>query len=152
MAVKKKITKKKVTKKKVAKKVTKKKVIKKVAKKKVAKKKVAKKKVAKKKVAKKATKKKVVAKAKDPLPSRKNNEAFMKPLSPSKALSEIVGHEPIPRTEIVKRLWAYIKQHKLQDPSNKRNIMADSKLRKVFNGRKSVSMFEMTKLVANHLD
>ena len=129
--------------KKVAKKATKK-VAKKVAKK--ATKKVAKKvtkKVAK-KVAKKATKKKTATK-------RKPNAAFMKALTPSKELAEIVGAKPLPRTEVVKKLWVYIKKHDLQNPKNKRNIIADDKLKAVFDGKKEVSMFEMTKLVSKHL-
>ena len=147
------MAKKKVAKKAVKKKVAKKKATKKAVKKKVAKKKATKKavkkKVAKKKATKKSAKKKLIKKV---APTRKPNEAFMRPLKPSAALSQIVGEEPIPRTEIVKRLWAYIKKHKLQDPSNKRNIKADDKLRKVFKGKKVVSMFEMTKLVADHLE
>jgi upstream activation factor subunit UAF30 len=137
--------------KKVAKKATKKvakKATKKVAKK--ATKKVAKKKVAKKatkKVAKKATKK-VAKKAKV---KRKPNPAFMKPLTPSKELAEIVGAKPLPRTEVVKKLWIYIKKHDLQNPANRRNIIADAKLKPVFGGKKEVSMFEMTKLVSKHL-
>jgi upstream activation factor subunit UAF30 len=150
-------------KKKVAKKATKK-VVKKVAKKatkKVAKKvaKKATKKVAK-KVAKKATKKvakKVAKKAtkkvakKATKTKRKPNPAFMKPLTPSKELAEIVGAKPLPRTEVVKALWVYIKKHDLQNPKNKRNIIADAKLKPVFGGKKEVSMFEMTKLVSKHL-
>ena len=129
--------------KKVAKKATKK-VVKKVAKK--ATKKVAKKKVAK-KVAKKATKK-VAKKTKT---KRKPNPAFMKPLTPSAELAEIVGAKPLPRTEVVKKLWIYIKKHDLQNPKNRRNIIADAKLQPVFGGKKEVSMFEMTKLVSKHL-
>ena len=107
-------------------------------------KKVAKK--ATKKVAKKATKK-VAKKA----TKRKPNAAFMKPLQPSKELAEVVGSNPLPRTEVVKKLWQYIKKHNLQDAKNKRNINADDKLRPVFGGKKTVSMFEMTKLVSMHL-
>ena len=144
MAAKKKATKKKVAKKKVAKKATKKKVAKKkVAKKKVTKKKATKKKVAKKKVAKKKPAKKKAAK-------RKPNAAFMKPLQPSAALAAVIGSKAVPRTEVVKKLWAYIKKHKLQNPKNKRNIIADKLLRPVF-GKKEVTMFEMTKLVSKHL-
>ena len=145
---KKKVAKKKVAKKKVAKKkVAKKKVAKKkVAKKKVAKKKVAKKKVAKKKVAKKKVAKKKVAKKK-----RKPSAAFMKPMKISDALSKVVGSKPIPRTEVTKKLWAYIKKNKLQDKINRRNINADDNLRVVFGGKRQVSMFEMTKLVNKHL-
>jgi len=119
----------------------KKKVTKKVAKKKVAKKKVAKKKVAAKKVAKKKTVKK----------KRKPNPAFMKPMKISEALAKVVGSKPLPRTEVTKKLWAYIKKNKLQDTVNKRNINADANLQAVFGGKKKVSMFEMTKLVSKHL-
>jgi len=145
---KKKVAKKKVAKKKVAKKkVAKKKVAKKkVAKKKVAKKKVAKKKVATKKVAKKKVAKKKVAKKK-----RKPSAAFMKPMKISDALARVVGSKPIPRTEVTKKLWAYIKKNKLQDKINRRNINADDNLRVVFGGKRQVSMFEMTKLVNKHL-
>ena len=147
-AAKKKVAKKKPAKKKVAKKkVAKKKVTKKkVAKKKVAKKKVAKKKPAKKKVAKKKVAKKKVAKKK-----RKPSAAFMKPMQISDALAKVVGSKPIPRTEVTKKLWAYIKKNKLQDKINKRNINADDNLRVVFGGKRQVSMFEMTKLVNKHL-
>lgn len=75
---------------------------------------------------------------------------FMQPMQISDELAAIVGRGPMPRTEVTKKLWAYIKSHKRQDPSNKRNILADDKLQKVF-GRKSVNMFEMTKLVSKHL-
>lgn len=79
------------------------------------------------------------------------NAAFMKPVTPSAALSEVVGTKPIPRTEVTKRLWAYIKKNGLQDPKNKRNIRADSTLKTVFGGKATVNMFEMTKLVGKHL-
>jgi chromatin remodeling complex protein RSC6 len=82
---------------------------------------------------------------------RKPNAAFMKPLKPSSQLAEIVGSSPLPRTQVVKKLWAYIKRNKLQDSKNRRNINADEKLRAVFGGKKTVSMFEMTKLVSKHL-
>lgn len=75
---------------------------------------------------------------------------FMQPMQISDELAAIVGRGPMPRTEVTKKLWAYIKSHKRQDPNNKRNILADDKLQKVF-GRKSVNMFEMTKLVSKHL-
>jgi chromatin remodeling complex protein RSC6 len=84
-------------------------------------------------------------------PARKANAAFMKPVSPSPALSEVVGAKPIPRTEVTKRLWAYIKKNKLQDPKNKRMINADATLKPVFGGKSTVNMFEMTKLVSKHL-
>lgn len=82
---------------------------------------------------------------------RKPNAAFMKPLQPDSALAEVVGSKPLPRTEITKRLWAYIKKNKLQNAKNRRNIDADDVLRPIFNGKKTVSMFEMTKLVAQHI-
>ena len=82
---------------------------------------------------------------------RKPNAAFMKPVTPSAALSEVVGSKPIPRTEVTKKLWAYIKKNKLQDTKNKRNIKADDNLKAVFGGKAMVNMFEMTKLVNKHL-
>lgn len=82
---------------------------------------------------------------------RKPNAAFMKPLTPSAALSEVVGSKSIPRTEVVKKLWAYIKKNGCQDKKNKRMINADAKLKAVFGGKSSVNMFEMTKLVSKHL-
>ena len=84
-------------------------------------------------------------------PTRKPNAAFMKPMTPSSDLAEIVGAKPIPRTEVTKRLWAYIKKNKLQDPKNKRMIRADASLKVVFGGKATVNMFEMTKLVSKHL-
>jgi chromatin remodeling complex protein RSC6 len=85
-------------------------------------------------------------------PARKANPAFMKPLTPSAELAAVVGAKPLPRTEVTKRLWAYIKKNKLQDPKNKRMIRADSVLKSVFSGKATVNMFEMTKLVAKHLN
>ena len=82
---------------------------------------------------------------------RKPSAAFMKPLTPSAALAEIVGCKPLPRTEVVKKLWAYIKKNGLQDPKAKRMIVADAKLKVVFGGKARVDMFEMTKLVSKHL-
>lgn len=79
------------------------------------------------------------------------NAAFMKPLNVSADLAVIVGKGPMPRSEVVKKLWVYIKSKNLQDPTNKRNINADAALKKVFGGRDSVNMFEMTKLVSAHL-
>lgn len=76
---------------------------------------------------------------------------FMKPVQPDSALAAIVGSDPMPRTEVVKKLWEYIRQHNLQDKVNRRNINADDKLKKVFDGKAQVSMFEMTKLVSKHL-
>ncbi len=81
----------------------------------------------------------------------KANSGFMKPLTPSAALSEVVGSKPLPRTEVTKKLWAYIKKHGLQDKKNKRMINADESLKAIFGGKKQVSMFEMTKLVGKHL-
>lgn len=75
----------------------------------------------------------------------------MKPMSISDDLAEVVGKGPMPRSEVVKKLWVYIKKHNLQDPQNKRNINADAALKKVFSGKGTVSMFEMTKLVSKHL-
>jgi chromatin remodeling complex protein RSC6 len=77
--------------------------------------------------------------------------AFMRPLQPDAALSKIVGCDPLPRTEVTKKIWQYIKSNKLQSPLNKRNIDADDNLLPVFNGRRTVSMFELTKLVGCHL-
>jgi len=82
---------------------------------------------------------------------RKPNAAFMKPMTPSASLAEVVGSKAIPRTEVTKKLWAYIKRNKLQDSKNRRNINADDALKVVFGGKKTVSMFEMTKLVSRHL-
>ena len=83
--------------------------------------------------------------------SAKANAAFMKPVTPSAALSEVVGAKPLPRTEVTKKLWAYIKKNGLQDSKNRRMINSDAKLGAVFGGKKQVSMFEMTKLVSNNL-
>ena len=80
-----------------------------------------------------------------------SNAAFMRPLNPSKELAEIVGASPIPRTEVMKKVWQYIKKFNLQDAKNRRAINADDKLKAVFGGKKQVTMFEMTKLVSNHL-
>ena len=96
--------------------------------------------------AKKAAKKPAAKKT-----ARKPNAAFMKPMQPSPALAKIVGVRPIPRTEVVKKLWAYVKKNNLQDKKEKRNINADDMLREVFGGKRTVSMFEMTKLVNDNL-
>jgi chromatin remodeling complex protein RSC6 len=88
---------------------------------------------------------------KAPAKKRTPNPAFMKPVQPSETLAEVVGSKPIPRTEVTKRLWAYIKRNKLQDARNKRMIKADATLKAVFGGKASVNMFEMTKLVGRHL-
>lgn len=132
-----------------AKKTTKKATAKKATAKKATAKKATAKKAAPKATAKKATAKKAAAPKKKT--ARKPNAAFMKPLTPSAALAEIVGANPLPRTEVVKKIWVYIKKHNLQDAKNRRTINADDKLKAVFAGKKSVSMFEMTKLVSNHL-
>jgi len=81
----------------------------------------------------------------------KANAAFMKALQPDDILAAVVGSKPLPRTEVVKKLWDYIKKNKLQDQKNKRNINADAALKPVFGGKSQVSMFEMTKLVSQHL-
>lgn len=100
--------------------------------------------------AKKATTKKAAA-PKKAKTARKPNAAFMKELTPSPALAAVVGASPLPRTEVVKKLWAYIKKNNLQDQKNRRNINADAKLKEVFGGKTTVSMFDMTKLVSKHL-
>ena len=82
---------------------------------------------------------------------RKPSAAFMKPMTPSPKLAEVVGAKPIPRTEVTKKLWAYIKKNGLQDKKNKRMIKADDNLKAVFGGKAQVNMFEMTKLVNKHL-
>ena len=83
--------------------------------------------------------------------ARKPNAAFMKPVTPDAALAAVVGAAPLPRTELTKKLWAYIKKNGLQDKKVKTNINADDKLKVVFGGKKVVSMFEMTKLVSGHV-
>src|SRR5205823_14114466 len=83
--------------------------------------------------------------------ARKPNAAFMKAMQPSPALAKIVGDKPLPRTEVVKKLWQYVKRNNLQDKKEKRNINADEQLREVFGGKRTVSMFEMTKLVNDNL-
>ena len=82
---------------------------------------------------------------------RKMNPALSKPLNLSSELEAVVGKGPLPRSEVVKKLWEYIKRHNLQNPQNKRNILADDKLKEIFAGKKEVSMFEMTKLVSAHM-
>ena len=90
--------------------------------------------------------------AKKPAPKkRKMNAAFAKPVQPDEKLAAVVGSKPLPRTELTKKLWDYIKKHKLQDSKNRRNINADANLKAVFNGKAQVSMFEMTKLVSKHV-
>jgi upstream activation factor subunit UAF30 len=107
------------------------------------------KKATKKAPAKKAVKK--AAKAAKPKVKRKPNAAFMKPLAIGEALHSVVGNKPLPRTEVVKKVWDYIKKNKLQDAKEKRNINADANLQKVFGGKKTVSMFEMAKHISKHL-
>ena len=111
------------------------------------------KKPAAKKSAKKAPAKKSAPKkaAKKSSAKRKPNAAFMKAMSPSVTLAAVIGASPMPRTEVTKKIWDYIKKNKLQDAINRRLINADEKLRAVFGGKGKVSMFEMTKLVSNHL-
>ena len=99
-----------------------------------------------KKVAKKAAPKKAAKKV-----ARKPSAAFMKALTPSAALAEVVGSKPLPRTEVVKKLWVYIKANKLQDKANKRMINADAKLKPIFGGKAQVSMFDMAKLISKHV-
>ena len=108
----------------------------------------AKKKAAKKAPAKKAAKK---APAKKKAAKRTPNAAFMKPMTPSAVLAAVIGDKGMPRTEVTKKIWEYIKKNNLQDAKNKRMINADDKLKAVFGGKKQVSMFEMTKLVSAHL-
>ena len=91
------------------------------------------------------------APAKKSATKRAPSAAFMKPMTPSAELAAVVGSAPLPRTEVTKKLWAYIKRKGLQDSKNRRNINADDALRPVFNGSKTVSMFEMTRLVNKHL-
>ena len=114
-------------------------------------KKSAAKKPAKKPAKKAAAKRAAPKKAKKSGAKRKPNAAFMKPMTPSGTLASIVGSMPLPRTEVTKKIWDYIKKNKLQDAVNKRLINADEKLRQIFGGKKQVSMFEMTKLVSSHL-
>ncbi len=116
----------------------------KTAKKKTAARKTATKKTATKKTAarKSAPKKKT---------ARKPNAAFMRPVTPSAELAEVIGAKPVPRTEVTKKLWAYIKKNGLQDAKNRRMIKADAALKPVFGGKATVNMFEMTKLVGKHL-
>ena len=105
-----------------------------------------------KKAAKKAAKRPAKRAAKKPAAKkRKPNAAFMKPVQPDATLSTVVGGTAIPRTEVTKKLWAYIKRNGLQDKTNRRQINADDKLKAVFGGRASVNMFEMTKLVSKHV-
>jgi upstream activation factor subunit UAF30 len=119
--------------------------------KKGAKKSSAKKGAAKRGGAKKSAKSGARKKAKKSGAKRTPNAAFMKPMTPSAQLSAVVGSSPLPRTEVTKKLWAYIKRKGLQDSKNRRNINADENLKPIFGGKGQVSMFEMTKLVNKHL-
>jgi chromatin remodeling complex protein RSC6 len=103
----------------------------------------------KKSAVKKTAARKTVAKKKTA--ARKPNAAFMKPVTPSAELAEVIGAKPVPRTEVTKKLWAYIKKNGLQDQKNRRMIKADAALKPVFGGKATVNMFEMTKLVGKHL-
>ena len=105
------------------------------------------KKSAPKKAAKKAAPKKKAAKKS----ARKPNAAFMAPLTPSASLAEVVGSKPIPRTEIVKKIWEYIKKNNLQDKKNRRMINADAKLKEVFGGKNQISMFDLAKILSSHV-
>lgn len=124
------------------------------AKKASAKKAAAKKSAPKKAVAKKATPKKAVAKkpAAKKKAKRKPNPAFMRPLQPDAALGAIVGNKPLPRTQVTKKIWAYIKKNGLQDEQDKRMINADDKLQAILGGAERVSMFELTKQVNQHME
>ncbi len=149
MTTRRKVTKKKATRKKATKKTT---TRRKVTKKKATKKKTTRttlrtKKKATKKVTRKTTKKATKKKGKT---KRKPNAAFMRAMQPSEALSGIVGSRPLPRTQAVKRIWDHIKKHKLQNPANKRNILSDDLLRKL-SGKSEFSMFELAKIVNEHL-
>src|SRR3954470_138224 len=99
----------------------------------------------------KAAAKPAVKKAAAPAAPRKPNAAFMKAMTPSTVLAAVVGAAPLPRTEVTKKVWDYIKKLDLQDPANRRMINADDKLKAVFGGKAQVSMFEMTKLISDHL-
>ena len=115
------------------------------------KKKSAKKAPAKKKVAKKAAGKKAAPKKAAKKSARKPNAAFMAPLTPGDKLAAVIGDKPAPRTEIVKKIWDYIKAHGLQDQQNKRMINADDKLKGIFEGKTQISMFELAKVVSKHV-
>ena len=104
-----------------------------------------------KKAAKKSAPKKAAKKTAKKKSARKPSAAFMKALTPSAALAEVVGSKPLPRTEVVKKLWVYIKANKLQDKANRRMINGDAKLKTVFGGKSQVSMFDMAKHISKHL-
>jgi upstream activation factor subunit UAF30 len=126
-----------------------KKAVKKAVKKAAPKKKAAKKAAPKKAVKKAAPKKKAAKKA--PAKKRKPNAAFMAPLTSSAALADVIGSKPMPRTEMIKQIWNYIKKNKLQDSKNRRMINADSKLKVLFAGKSQVSMFDLAKIVSNNV-
>ena len=149
-AAKKPAAKKAAVKKVAAKPAAKKAAVKKVAAKKAPVKKVAAKAPAKKVVAKKVVAKKAVKKPAAKKAARKPNAAFMKPMTPSAVLAAVIGATPVPRTEVTKKIWVYIKKHDLQDAKNRRNINADDKLKPLF-GKNQVSMFELTKIISGHL-
>ena len=109
------------------------------------------KKAAPKKAAKKAAPKKAAKKSPAKKSARKPNAAFMAPLTPSPALGEVVGTKPLPRTEIIKKIWGHIKKNDLQDKKNRRMINADDKLKAVFGGKTQISMFELAKIVNKHV-
>ena len=98
-----------------------------------------------------ATKKPAARKSAAKKTARKPNAAFMRPVQISPQLAQVIGDKPVPRTEVTKKLWAYIKKNQLQDPKNRRMIKSDDALRPVFGGKQAVNMFEMTKLVGKHL-
>ena len=104
-----------------------------------------------KKAAKKAAKPAAKKTAKKAAKKRTPNAAFMRPVTPSATLAAVIGDKPVPRTEVTKKLWAYIKKNNLQDAKNRRMINADDKLKPIFGGKAQVSMFDMTKLVNKHL-
>ena len=113
--------------------------------------KAAPKKAAKKAAPKKAAPKKAAKKAPAKKSARKPNAAFMAPLTLSPALSEVIGAKPLPRTEIIKKIWDYIKKNNLQDKTNRRMINGDDRLKKVFGGKAQISMFELAKVVNKHV-
>ena len=118
-------------------------------KKKITKKAPAKKAAPKKKITKKAPAKKAAPKKK--ITKNKLNTSFMKPVQPDTTLGAVVGNKPLPRTEVTRKIWAYIKKNNLQDTQNRSMINGDDKLKAIFDGKKQVSMFEMTKLVNKHM-
>lgn len=104
-----------------------------------------------KKVVKKAAKKAAPKKAAKKKSARKPNAAFMAALTPSASLAEVVGSKPLPRTEVIKKIWDYIKKNGLQDSKNRRMINADAKLKVIFDGKDQISMFELAKVVNKHV-